>query len=214
MVFFHKEKFLWWELILPTAVCFVLILVSKLTIETVQSCDVEYNYDIVKKVTYYEPYTTWESRTCYRTVKCGKSTVSVPYDCSYCDENNSQYVAYTELGNSYPISKEHYNRIINKWGKVYFEELNRDINYHFNCGSDGDAYSSNFNNKPEHGEIATYSVSFVNKVKLAKDLFHFIDLDDDSAKKLGLYEYPIKYDEYKTECLIGFKDDNRIIEDR
>lgn len=209
MVLFHHSKFVWWEYVLPTSVTLICITVAKLSIETARTSDIEYHNVKIVRVVYYEAYTTWRHKICSRTHSSGsgkhRRTWTTHYDCSYCDENSAYWEAVDENGETYRISQEKYVQVVRKWNNETKLELNRDINYHYGCGQDGDAYVSYFDNKPEHAEVASYTSSFDNKVIVAKETFHLKEIDDSTAIKNGLHFYPKTYDYYKQQSFLGFK---------
>lgn len=203
MVYFFHQKFVWWEIILPTLATLVVITIFKFSVETYLVSDTEYNNSLITRVRYYEPWETWVHKTCTRTRKCGKSTCTTVYDCSYCDHNGPKYIAYDMRGQEYNISYEHYQRLKTEWNNSTFVELNRSINHHWGCGRDGDAFESVWDGTVKHSESNVWEHSYENKTKVAHSAFHYQDINEDQAKAFGLYEYPGYYDTYKQRTLLG-----------
>jgi hypothetical protein len=107
-----RHTLTWWEVAIPSIACFLFILIFKFTVEKIQVDDTEYHGATVVEARYYEYWETWVHRTCYRSVKCGKSTISVPYDCSYCDENPERWTIVNSLGEEFAISKKYYEHLV------------------------------------------------------------------------------------------------------
>ncbi len=169
--------------------------------------DTEYNGSLVNKVRYYEPWETWVEKTCKKEYECGTKekpkTCYKEEDCSYCDEYSEEYLAYDVKGKEYSISSTQYQRLKTEWSNSKFIELNRNIKHHWTCGKDGDAYESLWDNTIEHSESNVWTSSYENKTKVSHSTFHYPDIDNDQALKLGLFPYPTYYDVYKQRVLLG-----------
>jgi len=111
----YKHTLAWWEVIVPSVACFFFIVIFKFTVEKIQVNDTEYHGALVTEARYYEYWETYVRRTCYRTVKAGKSTVSVPYDCSYCDKNPPRWTVVNSLGQEFSVSEKYYNYLMKLW---------------------------------------------------------------------------------------------------
>jgi hypothetical protein len=187
---FHKEL-VWFELVIPFTVSFLFILIFKFSIEKIQTSDTEYQGATVVEARYYEYWETWVHKTCYRTVKCGKSTITVPYDCSYCDENPERWTLVNSLGYEYRTTKKEYERLIKKWEATpQFVELNRSINYHFSRGKDGDMYKITWNKKPETALATSWTNDYENRIQAAHTAFDFAEVKEEDKKRYELYDYP------------------------
>lgn len=203
MLRWYKHTLTWWEVAIPSIVCFFFILIFKFTVEKIQVDDTEYQGSTVVEARYYEYWETYVRRTCYRSVKVGKVTTSVPYDCSYCDHNPARWTIVNSLGEEYRISQEYYNRLIDLWKATpQFVELNRDINYHFGCGKDGDMYRIRWNKDPLTAKSTTSSHSYENRVQAAHSAFDFLDVKEEDKKTYKLFDYP-KVDGWYQETVLG-----------
>ena len=188
---FFRHKIVWWEILSGIAIPIVTILIMMSLFEYASLSDTEYKNHIVTEARYYEPYDTWVHRTCYRTVKSGKTTIRVPYDCSYCSRHSASYEVKDTGGNSFSINKAEYDNLTNKWNaSPVFVDLHRSISYHFSCGKDGDMYKVLWDNKIMSSEISTTSHSYQNILQTKKSAFNFKDIDEEEASVLGLYNYP------------------------
>lgn len=205
------KKFVWWELALPTLICFLFILTTKFTVEKTLLSDTQYRGGIIVEARYYEYWSTWVERTCYRDGPCishdknGNCTAhqQIPYDCSYCDENNPYWKIYDDQGHSWNISEEEYNRLVKQWKATpEFVELNRNIDRTTGCGQDGDMYRIRWDGNMLTSESSTWETTYENHVQVAKTNFDLRDVSEKEAKKYGLYAYP-KVNNYKQENILG-----------
>lgn len=198
-----KHTITWWEVLIPSVVCFVFILIFKFTVEKVQVSDTEYRGSTVVEARYYESWETWVKRTCYRTVKVGKTTTTVPYDCSYCDHNPARWTVVNSLGEEYSINEKYYNYLIKIWKATpSFVELNRRIVHHFGCGKDGDMYRIVWNKDPLSAKSTTSSNSYENRVQAAHSAFDFLDVTEEDKKRYKLFDYP-EVDGWHQETVLG-----------
>lgn len=194
----------WWEGVIPLVACFIFIVIFKFTVEKVQVNDTEYHGALIVEARYYEYWETYVHKTCYRTVSCGKNcTTTVPYDCSYCDENPEHWTVVNSLRQEFRVSKEYYNYLMKKWkANPKFVELNRDIDHSFSCGKDGDMYKINWDNQPLSAEATTTDHWYENRVQAAHTAFDFPEISENDVKTYGLYEYP-EVDGISQETVIG-----------
>lgn len=159
---------------------------------------------------YYEYWSTWIEETCTRTYSCNCDskgncqTCSEQYDCSHCDDNIAYWEVYDNLGNSYRISEDYYNVLAKRWKcQPVFVNMHRDIETHWDCGKDGNAYDITWNNDIQTSEPAIKDVSYENKVKACRNAFNYKTITDVEASKDGLYKYPQIFWTYKQECVLG-----------
>lgn len=205
-----KYRFVWWELMLPTIVSFLFILITKFSVERAMTNDTQYMGGMIVEARYYEYWETWVTRTCSYTTTCccdskGQNcqTTTHYYDCSYCDHNNPYWRAYDDQGHSWSISKSEYNRLLKQWKATpQFIELNRDIDYHGSCGKDGDMYSIRWNGEMMTSETSTWEGEYTNKVQASKSNFNLKEISNKEAKKIGLYTYP-NVDGYSQPNILG-----------
>lgn len=179
--------------------------------------DEEYRSSLVIEARHYQYWETWKVETCSRQVACGEdcSTDSQGrtscstkycteyYDCSYCDGNNEYWQAFDNRGHAWSIPKSDYEYLCNKWSKPkVFNDLNRDINFSNGCGKDGDMYSIRWGGEVYRTESYNWTASFINRTKLSKTTFKFLEISDADADSLGLYRYP-KISNYRQDYILG-----------
>jgi hypothetical protein len=218
-----RKHFLWWELTLPTSIVWLFILVTKLSVEQSLLTDIEYRGGLIVEARYYEYWDTWVNKTCSRTYACGTYTTGTGsnktthtrycteyYDCSYCSRNDPNWVAYDNQGHSWNITKEEYNRLKKQWNSTpEFVELNRNINYKYGCGNDGDMYKIKWDGNILSSESSTWTTTYENHVQVSKSHFDLRDVSEEEAKKFKLYEYP-KISNYKQKNILGLDSMNFI----
>ncbi len=200
----YKHTLAWWEVVVPTIVCFFFILVFKFSVEKVQVNDTEFHGALVTEARYYEYWETYVRRTCTRTHKVGKSTVVTTYDCSYCDKHPPRWVVVNSIGQEFSITEKYYKYLIKLWNsKPEFVELNRDINHGgWGCGKDGDMYSIKWDHEPLHAKATTTDHWYENRVQAAHSAFDFIKLTDADIKQYRLFDYP-EINGWKQETVLG-----------
>lgn len=159
--------------------------------------DVEYNGHLIVEARFYEEWETYVDQTCTRQVACGTDDegevkyCTETYDCSYCDEHPERYELIDDSGNTFPIEKEEYYRIVKKWGKKpTFKDMERNINHHFMCGKDGDMYFVTWDGNVKTSMVSTTPHRYDNILQYGNSAFDFERISKEDAKTLGLYDYP------------------------
>lgn len=191
----YKRQVTWWELLLAPTISFLLIVISYYSMKSYTLTDVEYNGHLIVDAAYYEPYDTWVKKTCSYTTCSGsgksRSCTTHYYDCSYCDHIEARYVMADVEGNTIEISRDKYLALKQQWHSTpQFLELNRDINYHGDCGKDGDAYTIKWDGKRSSSETHTTTHEFTNILKCNHSAFNYPEVKPELAKKAGLFDYP------------------------
>lgn len=191
IVVYHKnrEAVTHWEAMIPFAVCFLSIGITKILVEKSQVDDTEYLGSNIVEARYYEYWETYVRRTCTRS--CGKNCTTT-YDCSYCDEHPEHWTVVNSMGQEFPVSEDYYNFLKKKWNSVpTFFEMNRDINNSFfGCGRDGDMYYIKWDGKESTSESTTTKKTYENRVKAARNSFDFVKVTEEEKNQYELYDYP------------------------
>lgn len=213
-----SHKFLWWELLIPTVLSFLVILITKFTVENAKLQDTQYRGGIVVEARYYEYWSTWVHKQCEERYKCGshyegtgKDRRSVDdyctrwVDCSYCDEHPARWEVLDNQGHTWSISKDEYNRLTKKWNATpQFVDMKRSIDKHWGCGKDGDMYSIKWGGDILNVETSTWTTTYENKVQASKSHFDLKEVSKEEAKKFHLYEYPT-LDSYTQHNILGLE---------
>jgi hypothetical protein len=203
MLRWFRSHLAWWEIFIPIFASLLFTLIFKFTVEKIQVSDTEYWSSLIKKAEYYEPYTTWIHKTCSRTVKVGKSTTTVYYDCSYCEENGPEYKVHNTIGESFSISNSVYKDLMKRWKSIpKFVELNRDIDYHGSCGEDGDKYEIYWDQDPLTSEHTVTEHSYENRIQAAHTAFDFPEIYEIDKNLYKLFDYP-KVKGFSQVSLLG-----------
>lgn len=205
------KKYVWWEFLLPTVGSFMLIAAIKMCTESSQLHDVQYRGGIITQARYSEAWSTWVKKTCHETYYTGsgknRKSHTRHYDCSYCDDHAPHWEALDDQGHTYSISEEKYNQLKKQWSATpRFVDLNRDIRtksgLFSSCGKDGDAYTIDWDKNMLTVESSTWETPYENYVQCSRVNFGIKDVDEEMAKKYGLYEYP-EVDSYHQKTLLG-----------
>lgn len=193
-----------WERILIIGIPLLTVIGIKYTSMYSQTHDTEYWNAHLISATYYEYWSTWDDQTCTRTVSCGKDCRRTEtYDCSHCDDYPEEYVAQDNLGRSHLISKQMFEDLCKLWGNKSFVEMNRDIDTHWGCGQDGDAYTTIYDRKLEHTVPYCDEHTYENKINTSRSLFNFVKVDSSDKKQYGLYDYPKSFSPYNFNPIFG-----------
>jgi hypothetical protein len=192
MLKWFREHLAWWEVLVPMGVALIFTLIFKFTVEQIQTTDTEYKGALVLEARYYEYWETYVRKTCSRTTKVGKTTITTYYDCSYCDENPPHWSVVDSRGNEYSISQSYYNSLMKRWkSSEEFVELNRDINTGgWGCGKDGDMYRITWNGDPVTSDATVTSNWYENRVQAAHTVFDFPEVTEEDKKTYHLVDYP------------------------
>ena len=211
-----KHKLLWWEVLLPTVVTALFILIAKFSYENSVISDTQYKGAIIVEARYYEYWETWVNKTCTETYACGTYSsgsgknrrthtkyCTRTYDCSYCDRNSAYWEVVDSEGRVWTISKKEYDALMKQWKSTpEFVELNRSINYHGSCGKDGDMYRIKWDKDPMTSENTTISESYDNYVQVSKSHFGIREIEQKDISKYHLYDYP-SIDGFNQKFILG-----------
>lgn len=211
LLFFYRKNTTWWEYLMLFGVAVLIIAAMKVIGEKSQSNDTEYWGDLIKKAKYYEAYSIWDDETCTRSVACGKDDkgntkyCDEKYDCSHLDSHPAHWEITTILGWEMSISKEFYEYLVKKFGvNVQFKDMNR----RSECGlgdyvvKDGNMYFVEWDGNSAKSEAVVKTHTYENKVQCSRSIFNYRDIDEDEAKKAGLYSYP-KISDHRAPNILG-----------
>lgn len=192
LLLFFRKKTTYWEITLLIAPSALFILLMNIMMVSSNESDTEYRGSYITKVIYYEAWD--EEVSCRHSYDCNCSTdkngsrsCSTCYEHSYdVDYHPERWTKVSNTGDEYEISKPHFMELQKQFAtQLYFVEMNRD--YH---SIDGNAYYTNWNNKPETSDILSSEHSYKNKVQASKSIFKFDVIDEKTKKTWGLHDYP------------------------
>lgn len=191
---FHRKLTLW-EVGLLVGVPIVLVAISKIVIETVQTSDTEFWGGYAERAEYYED---WNERVSCRHPKYRTETytdseghtrtrrVSDGYEHLYdVDYHPEEWIIGHSLGGSVGIDKAFFERLAARFGNRMFVDLHR--NYHTD---DGDKYVSIWKGEPEKIEPVAFEHSYENRIQASTSVFNFKPVTPEDARFHGLHEYP------------------------
>ena len=194
LLFFFRKKVVWWEYIVMIAVPIVVSLIVRLIMVSYNNTDTEYLGDYITKVRHYDDWDEWVHRTCTRTVKSGKTTITQTYDCSYRQYHPERWSYFDQGGEEHWLFyKEEFDEIVRRFGtKMIFVDMHR--RYYT---KDGDAQEYRWNGSEKTAWPVTHSHKYKNKLQNSRSIFNFEEIDKEYADSIGLYDYPPieKYDQ-------------------
>lgn len=198
----------WWEYILIFAIPCIGITIAKYASIYSQTVDTEFWNSYITSAKYIEEWETWDDETCTREVCSGsgedEECHSESYDCSHCDEYGPSWTAYTNIGQTINISQNKFEQLAKIWNNRSFVDQQRNIDNHWNCGKDGDAYVTETDGIFEN--IQSYCVfkPYENKIQCSKSIFNFQEVDSADVKNLGLFEYNYEFDNFNFNPIFGW----------
>lgn len=194
LLFIFHKKMVWWEYLVLILPSLLIVFISQLIMVACNSIDTEYLGGYVTKITYYEEWDEMVLRTKTRSVPCGTDSqghtmyrtetytvwerVYHPEKWTYTDNENDEL----------RINKKRYELIKKRLNSpLVFRDMKR--RYH---RIDGDAYDTYWNNNPYTLYDLTHKHKYKNKIKSyqSNTIFRYMDINEDEAKEMGLYEYP------------------------
>jgi hypothetical protein len=187
LLFFFRKKVVWWEYIVMIAVPIVVSLIVRLIMVSYNNTDTEYLGDYITKVRHYDDWDEWVHRTCTRTVKSGKTTVTQTYDCSYRQYHPERWSYFDQDGEEHWLFyEEEFDEIVRRFGtKMIFVDMHR--RYYTD---DGDAQEYRWNGSEKTAWPVTHSHTYKNKLQNSRSIFNFEEIDKEYADSIGLYDYP------------------------
>lgn len=187
LLFFFRKKVVWWEYIVMIAVPIVVSLIVRVIMVSYNNTDTEYLGDYITKVRHYDEWDEWVHRTCTRTVKSGKTTITQTYDCSYRQYHPERWSYFDQDGEEHWLFyEEEFDEIVRRFGtKMIFVDMRR--RYYT---KDGDAQEYRWNGSEKTAWPVTDSHIYKNKLQNSRSIFNFEEIDEDYADSIGLYGYP------------------------
>ena len=187
LLFFFRKKVVWWEYIVMIAVPIVVSLIVRLIMVSYNNTDTEYLGDYITKVRHYDDWDEWVHRTCTRTVKSGKTTITQTYDCSYRQYHPERWSYFDQDGEEHWLFyEEEFDEIVRRFGtKMIFVDMHR--RYYTD---DGDAQDYYWSGSEETAWPVTHSHKYTNKLQNSRSIFNFEEIDKEYADSIGLYDYP------------------------
>lgn len=201
------------ERVLVFAIPAIAIIIAKFVSVATMTSDTEYWNSYATKVVYYEPWSTWVTKTCTREVCSGsgenRKCRTKTYDCSECEHHSARWVVYDNTGKTFSTNGSHFNQLCKRWNNRSFKDMHRSISHGgFGCGEDGDAYVTEYPGDFDLTQPICKQHRYENKVQCSKSVFNYEPVDSETIEYFGLYRYP-HYESmgiYNYNPLIGAKD--------
>jgi hypothetical protein len=214
MLIYFRRNCTWWEYLIPCVVSFVLIVICRMAIESLQTRDSEYWGAYVEYARYYEKwdeevpcthavYRT-EIRTRTTTDSKGRTTTYTypvqvfdhwmhPYDV----DNHPPYWVYVDnCDGSTHVSQGDWQYCKRIWKNSTFVDMKRD--YH---SIDGDAYDVVWNNKFDDLIPIATQHTYENRVQASDSIFKYPNVPLQRQK--ALYDYPRLKDPFNYTSVLA-----------
>lgn len=192
LLWFFKGEATWYELLLLLVPSALLILALNCCFVLSRTADTEYVGAYITKVIYYQ---AWDERvSCRHPIYCARScgkNCTTTYVCGHVhsydvDYHPEHWTKQDNTGSEYDISRFEFNKLQAQFNtQPYFVDLKR--NYH---SVDGDAYYTNWDNKPASCDVLSFDHSYTNKIKCSHSIFKFEDIDEKEKANWHLFDYP------------------------
>ena len=203
LLFFFKKHVTTWEWLALIGSSIVFTILVYFISKSISQQDTEYLGGYVKEIKYYEPWNERVRKS--REVPCGTDKDGHTKYCTeyyWVTEYHPEYwVMITTLsGFEQHISEKVFTKFKNRFNSpAVFIDMHR--HYHT---IDGDAYSYKWSGTKQTLIPVTEEHSYHNPMKNSHSIFRYTDITPDSAKVLGLYDYP-KFNLYNQSPVIGCK---------
>ena len=211
---FFRRRMAWWEYLVPSTACILIILPIKCSVVKIGLSDKEFYGHYMQEAWYYQGWDEWIDQTCYRTVTDSEGNESEEaYDCSYEEEHgpyweiryNTGLVRTIEKGGTlwFGWSKKTFDgfeRLAKLNGNRKFVDMHRDHN-----GTDGDAYRVSWNG--DDANVRTWSTeeTWANRVQVASTVHDFREISEREKKDFDLKDYP-RITKGRQQMILGARD--------
>lgn len=200
-LFYFSRKLNWVEISVMLAVPVLIVVICKVTTESIQTRDVEYWGGWARNAEYYEDWDEYIHRTCTRSYPCGTDSngnteyCTETYDCSYVEYHPEYWVINGSNDETIHVSKQRFEELAKRWNNRQFVDMHR--HYYTN---DGDKYLTTWSQSRDTIEVVTTEHSWTNRVKASRSVFNFETVD---PKTYGLFDHPAITDSYKQRNILG-----------
>lgn len=191
---YNRETERWEYLVVFLPSIIATILIKQIVLE-IKLSDVRYKSELVNRIRHYEEWNEYVRKTCYRTVRTGKHTRRVPYDCSYVRTHPERWELRFGEKNHVDMKRGTFEKYRDLWkGKPKFIDMHR--RYHT---KDGDAYEYRWNGKKEHTLTYAKREVYRNWLRLDGNLWS----PGKAERPENLQKYPKTENEYDQKFILG-----------
>ena len=195
LLIFFRKKIVWWEYIALISISVLVTYISRwIAIEFLED-DIEYLGGYITKITHYDDWDEWITKTCTRRVPDGEDEDgntkyrTETYDCSYREYHPERWKYTDNYGHEeyFFDGESEFNRALEELGRprMQFRDMHRDY-----YTKDGDAQDYFWDKTVQHIRPLTWTHTYKNKINSSYSLFNFEDIKDEQADSLGLFRYP------------------------
>jgi hypothetical protein len=115
---FNKTQYRWWEFFVAPAATTIVVVLFKLLFGAIGDNYTETWGSTIVSIYEQEPYNYWQHQTCYRTMHVGKTSYTVPYDCSHQVNVSPKWYAVTDLKETINITEHQYDSLLIQFGNI------------------------------------------------------------------------------------------------
>lgn len=207
LLYFFKKNVTTWEWLALVGSSIVFTIIVYFASKAISQQDTEYLGGYVTEIKHYDDWNERVRKT--REVPCGTDKDGHTKYCTetyYVTEYHPEYwVMITTLDKfEQRIKKETFERFKKRLNSP---EIFIDMHRHYYT-NDGDAQSHKWLGTRNTIIPVTEEHSYHNPMKNSNSIFRYSEIDKDSAKVLGLYDYP-KFSLYNQNPIIGCKATDR-----
>ena len=197
LLFWFRQKVVWWEYVLIFAISFVVIPLCVKGFEWQLASDIEYLGGWSVRTDYYEEWTEEYDCMCDEDGR----------NCSTCYTHHpAEWYAVVGLGmdweESVPINEARYREIAQRFGTSrQYQDI---IRFNQSSIGDGDRYYYLWNGDRANGVTMTVGHRYENRVLAAgPSALGFESVTEEEAAAEGLYDYPAIQSYYVQRAIIG-----------
>jgi hypothetical protein len=196
------RRLVWWELLLPICISFIMTAGFKQLGEVSETTDTEYWTGWVVEVAHYERWN--EAVSCrhpkYKTDSKGKQ-VQDGYQHLYDVDDHPEYWEIIDsTGYQTHISHAEFNRLCEKFGNKNFMNMHRSFHT-----INGNKYTSNFPGPDEKLEASSHMHSYENRVQASSSVFKFRKIEKEEKEERNLFDYP-EIKGHHCSMILGYTD--------
>lgn len=201
LIIVKRREIVWWEIAIMLVIPLICVVTSKAIVEKVMTSDSEYWGGYVTAGRYEEHYNEYIEATC--SYCCGHDskgncTSTCYYDCSYVSDHPPIWTVYNNLGESFSVSPQYWNFLVNKFGVNDWVAMHRKPHSHGFI--DGNAYDTHWQGTFDSLEPTVSEHTYENRVIASTSIYTPKKVD---PKTYGLFEYPEIKKPYSQQVIIG-----------
>ena len=190
---FHR-RLVWWEILLPSLVCVVVIFVLRSLVQYGLTRDTEYWTGWATHSEFHEEWVERRVETETYTENGKTKTREVVRYITHPEE----YWVYDSNEISIGVDRETYRTLEARWNNS-----KRHTPFRFSASRNGDIFTTTWDGRRDSMEVVTTAHSFENRVVASENLLDYPEVSDEEVKRYGLYRFPVIRDYYTAPAMLG-----------